>query len=50
MNLKKLKLKVVHINIVFDNILINGKHMEIFWFITFHTKHGLMQNHCVLGL
>ena len=25
-------------------------HAEIFWFITFHTKLLLMQNHSVLGL
>ena len=24
-------------------------HMKIFWFITFHTKLWLVQNHCVLG-
>ena len=33
----------------FDNILIHDKpYKKQFWFITFHTKLWLMENHCVL--
>ena len=33
-----------------DNILIDKKSYEVFWFIIFHTNPWLVQNHCVLGL
>ena len=31
-----------------DNILVDRKSNKTFWFMTFHTKHCLVQNHCVL--
>ena len=34
----------------FDNILLDEDHMKIIWFMTFLTKHCLVQNHCVLNL
>ena len=30
-------------------VLIEKNHAKLFWFILFHTKPWLMQNHCVLG-
>ena len=59
MNLKKVFIKnctcsyIDHIikiqDFDFGNILLDEKSYENLWFITFHTKIRLVQNHSVLG-